>query len=361
GYQFGMESIDSATKTIRADGQYLITSVRHHVKDAGNYRSGEKLRVEYTNQFTCIPATVPFRPQRTTPRPRIDGVQTAIVVGPPGEEIFTDKYGRIKVHFHWDRSDPMDGSHSPWLRVGTPHAGKGFGGVCIPRVGEEVIISFLEGNPDRPIVMGRVYNEREKPPFALPGKKMISGMKSSTYPGGGGFNEMSMDDTKGQERMFLHAQYNQDTVVGNHRTAKVGVDDFEEVGNNQVVKIALNQTETIGVNQTTTVGQKIVITAGTSITLKCGASMIHMNQAGFITISGTVITAAAAANLAMAAPLVEVAGAVSTMIMGGVTMVEGGVTHIGSRKLTSVTSGGQVDVVAAADLVAKGTTIKLNG
>ncbi|HVK15200.1 MAG TPA: hypothetical protein VM597_41055, partial [Gemmataceae bacterium] len=237
------------------------------------------------------------------------------------------------------------------------------------RVGEELVVAFEEGDPDRPIAVGRVYNAREMPPFALPGKAMVSGLKSNTYPGGGGNNEISMDDSKGNERMYLHAQFNQDTVVGNNRTAKVGVDSAEavgnnvteEVGNDKVVKVVNNETTTVGVNQAVTVGSTMVLTAGTSITLKCGASMIHMNQAGFITISGTVITVAAAANLAMTAPLTEVVGGVMLSAVGGVTLVEGGVTHVGGKTLTSITSGGQIDVLASADLIAKGTTIKLNG
>ncbi|MBL8866595.1 MAG: type VI secretion system tip protein VgrG [Planctomycetia bacterium] len=368
GHRATFAAADQPSQAMKADGKYIVTSISHDMEASSNYRSNDSGKFDYTNRFTCIPAGTVYRPARETPRPRIDGVQTAVVVGPPGEEIFTDKHGRVKLHFHWDRSGSMDGSNSPWVRVATPHAGKGFGGVCIPRVGEEVIVSFLDGDPDRPIVVGRVYNERETPPFKLPEQKMVSGMKSNTYPGGGGFNEMSFDDTKGKERMFVHAQYNQDTVVGNNRTAKVGVDDFEEVGNNQTIKIGVNQTETIGAkqtisvgtdqtetigtNQTTTVGENIVITAGTSITLKCGASMITMNQAGLITISGTIVAVAGAANCSMTAPVTNVTGGVLLTAMGAVTRVQG-------FKLAQL-KGARTDVEASTELSLKGAPIKLN-
>lgn len=352
GYKIALKSADTATAQSQLNGQYLLTSVQQVISNADGSRSNSG-EYSYQNSFEIMPDSLPFRPERVTDKPRIQGTQTAVVTGPANEEIFTDKFGRVKVKFHWDREGKRDLDSSCWLRVASPHAGKGWGGVSIPRVGEEVVVDFLEGDPDRPIVVGRVYGPISMPPYSLPEKKMVSGMKSSSYPGGGGFNEITMDDTAGQERMFIHAQYNQDTVVGNNRTAKVGVDDIEEVGNNQTTKV--------GTNQQTSVGQNIVIDAGTSITLKCGASMIHMNQAGFITISGTVITVASAANLAMTAPLTEVVGGVMLSAIGGLTLVEGGVTHIGGSKLTSITSGGQLDLTASADLVAKGATIKLNG
>lgn len=361
GYKANFIAADIPSQHLLADGQYIITGVTHSMETGGSFRSNDPASAfNYSNQFTCVPAGVVYRPTRETPRPRIDGVQTAVVVGPPGEEIFTDKYGRVKLHFHWDRSSSMDGSNSPWVRVGTPHAGKGFGGVCIPRVGEEVIVSFLDGDPDRPIAVGRVYNEREKPPFKLPDKKMVSGMKSNTYPGGGGFNEMSLDDTKGKERMYIQAQYNQDELVkndqtskvGNNRTKSVGVDEAMEIGNNQTLKVGVNQTETIGTNQTTTVGENIVITAGTSITLKCGASMITMNKAGLITISGTIVAVAGAANCSMTAPVTNVTGAVLLTAMGAVTRVQG-------FKLAQV-KGARTDIEATGELSLKGTPIKLN-
>jgi type VI secretion system secreted protein VgrG len=283
------------------------------------------------------------------------------VTGPPGEEIYVDRYGRVKVQFFWDRRGKRDENSSCWIRVSEQSAGKGWGSMIPPRIGQEVIVDFLEGNPDRPLITGRVYNAEQMPPLRLPAEKAQSGLKSRSTPGGGGYNEMIMDDTKGKELIRVHGQYDMDTTVEhdlrehvlNNRSRDVAVDSSEQVGNNRV--------ETVGNNMSLSVGKDLMISAGTSITLRCGASTIHMNQAGFITISGTVITVAAAANLAMTAPLTEVVGGVMLSAVGGVTLVEGGVTHIGGAKLVSVTSGGQVEVTASGDLIAKGAMIKLNG
>ena len=165
GYKFTL------TKHFNGDGKYLVTAVRHSARGGTAYRSGAGSDFEYSNQFTCIPEALPYRPQRTTPKPSVPGVQTAIVVGPQGQEIFTDKYGRVKVQFHWDREGQADADSSCWLRVGTPWAGKQWGVIHIPRIGQEVIVQFLEGDPDNPIIVGSVYNAGSMPPYTLPGRK----------------------------------------------------------------------------------------------------------------------------------------------------------------------------------------------
>lgn len=347
------------TEHFNANGHYVVSRVTHKARMAGDYRTGEEESLQYENRFECIPMAVPFRPQQATPKPSIPGPQTAIVVGPPGEEIFTDKYGRVKVQFHWDRHGKRDGDSSCWIRVATYAAGKQWGAIHIPRVGHEVVVAFEEGDPDRPLIVGSVYNAENMPPNGLPAGKRISGMKSNTSLGGGGFNQISFDDTKGNERMFTHAQYNSDTVIGNNRTAKVAIDSAEEVGNNvaekvgndKTVEIGNNETTNIGVNQTTTAGQNIVINAGTSITLECGASRIHMNQAGFITISGTVITTAAAINASVTAPVTNITGAALLTNVGGIVEVVGGLTQV---------RGGKVDIIASGALVQQGAPITLN-
>jgi type VI secretion system secreted protein VgrG len=149
--------------------------------------------------FTATDSRRPYRPPRITAKPVVQGPQTAIVTGPAGEEIWTDKYGRVKVQFHWDRQGKRDENSSCWVRVSHPWAGKGWGAVAIPRIGQEVIVEFLEGDPDRPIITGRVYNAEAMPPYALPSGAVISGLKSDSTKGGGGFNEYVMDDTKGNE------------------------------------------------------------------------------------------------------------------------------------------------------------------
>src|SRR5262249_14948213 len=151
----------------------------------------------------------------------VQGTQTAVVVGPPGEEIFTDKYGRVKVQFHWDREGRHDADSSCWIRVGTTWAGQGWGAIHIPRIGHEVIVAFEEGDPDRPIIIGSVYNAGQMPSAALPAGKASSGIKSNSTSGGGGYNELTLDDTKGKEKITIHGQHDMNTVVEHDQTITV--------------------------------------------------------------------------------------------------------------------------------------------
>ena len=202
--------------------EYLVVSTGYQAA-AEAYETSDQMNEMCVCSFTVIPSSVQFRPQRSTPKPIIQGSQTAMVTGPSGEEIYTDEHGhgRVKVQFHWDREGEYDQNTSCWIRVSQVHAGKSFGGIDIPRIGEEVIVSFMEGDPDQPIITGRVYNAELMPPFGLPGKKMVSGMKSNSTPGGGGYNEMSMDDSKGKENITIHAQKDMATTVENNRTATI--------------------------------------------------------------------------------------------------------------------------------------------
>jgi type VI secretion system secreted protein VgrG len=238
GHRFTLE------RHFNADGDYVITSVQHEAKQAAAYRSSDKEAFTYSNTFTCIPISVPFRPMQATPRPFVRGTQTAVVVGPAGEEIYTDKYGRIKVQFHWDRDGKYDADSSCWIRVATNWAGKQWGGVIIPRIGQEVIVDFLEGNPDLPIVIGSVYNADQMPPTKLPAERMISGLKSNTYKGAG-FNEMTMNDTKGKEKVNIHAQYDMATTVLH--------DDTQDIKNNRTINVEGTHTETIKKDTTITI------------------------------------------------------------------------------------------------------------
>ena len=264
-----------------ADGPYVVTGVTHEAHQSADYRSDGAPGPDYGNSFTCIPAGLAYRPARSTPKPVVHGTQTATVVGPAGEEIFTDKYGRVKVQFHWDREGKNDSNSSCWIRVAQFAAGGGWGMISIPRIGQEVVVALEEGDPDRPIIVGCVYNPDQMPPFALPVKKMISGFRSNSYPGGGGNNEISVDDSKGKERMFLNAQYNQDSVVGNNRTAKVAVDSTEDVGNDvaetvgndKAVFIASNVTKTVGVNKTEQVGANKSINVAANHSETIGSNM----------------------------------------------------------------------------------------
>src|SRR5690349_16515892 len=162
------------------------------------------------------PARRPRVPPRVvTPKPKISGVESATVVGPPGEEIHTDEFGRVRVHFHWDRESRMNDNSSCWLHVSHPWAGRGFGMINLPRIGQEVLVDFLGGDPDRPIIVGRVFTNLQKVPYALPANKTQSGWKSESSPGGGGFNEIRFEDAKGSEQVYIQAEKNLDKLVKN--------------------------------------------------------------------------------------------------------------------------------------------------
>jgi type VI secretion system secreted protein VgrG len=202
GHAFTLE------RHFNADGPYVLTAVEHTASLSGDFRSGEDVRLAYRNRFTCIPHALPYRPPPVTPRPRVEGPQTAVVVGPPGELVFCDKYGRVKVQFHWDRQGKRDENSSCWVRVGTPWAGKRRGLVHVPLVGDEVIVGFQEGDPDQPLILGSVYNAETMPPFELPTNRETSGFKGRT-----GSNFVKHVDTAGDELIHVHAEKNMTTEV----------------------------------------------------------------------------------------------------------------------------------------------------
>jgi type VI secretion system secreted protein VgrG len=197
---------------------------------------------------------MPYRPLRKTPRPFIRGCQTAVVVGPAGEEIYTDEYGRVKVQFHWDREGKYDAKSSCWIRVGTTWAGKNWGAISIPRIGHEVIVDFLEGDPDRPIITGSVYNLDMMPSYPLPGNKTRSGIKTRSTIGGGGFNEIRFEDKKGSEQIFIHGEKDLDIRIkkdsrewiGNNTSLIVKKDKYEEIGSDSHVYIKRDLNEKVG-------------------------------------------------------------------------------------------------------------------
>jgi type VI secretion system secreted protein VgrG len=280
-------------------------------------RSGADEEFAYANEFTCIPNGVPYRPPRVTPRPQVAGCQTATVVGPAGEEIFTDKYGRVKVQFRWDRLGKKDANSSCWVRVATFWAGRQWGAVHIPRIGQEVVVDFEEGDPDQPIIVGSVYNADNMPPYELPANKTQSGVKSrSTLQGAAEmFNELRFEDKKGSEQVFLQAQRDLDAVVKhdetrvvwhdrtttilNHDTRNVGGKDKDgnEIGGNDVVTVTKgnrdvtvtegNLTTTVGKNTTTTVGEHDAATIGKNQTLDVGeARTTTIGKDETLTVSG---------------------------------------------------------------------------
>jgi len=238
---------------------YLLTSVEHSVtQGVGDEESSST----YSNSFTCIPRSIPFRPPHVTPRPTVYGVQTAVVTGPSGEELYLDKYGRVKVQFHWDREGQHDDKTSCWVRVSEPVAGKGWGAHCHPRIGQEVVVDFLEGDPDRPIVIGCVYNAEQMPPYELPAHSTRSGIKSRSSKGGGGFNEIRFDDKKGAEEVFFHAQKDENSVVENNKTEQVGANESLAVANNRTRSVGMNETVTVTLTRVHSVGVDEMINVG---------------------------------------------------------------------------------------------------
>jgi type VI secretion system secreted protein VgrG len=298
---------------------YALLSVYHSCEHGMNFRSGAGAGDEfvYVNHFQCVPHPTPFRPPRTAPVPVVHGTQTAIVVGPAGEEIYTDKYGRVKVQFHWDREGKYDEKSSCWVRVSQNWAGKRWGAMFIPRIGQEVIVDFIEGDPDRPLITGRVYNAGAMPPYALPDDKTKSTIKSYSSKGGGGFNEFRFEDKKGSEQVFIHAEKDEhlrvkhDRVewVGNDSHLMVKHDQFESVDGNKHLTVKADQNEKVDGGYSLKVGQdtqtktgmkfavdagqeihlkagmNVVIEAGMSITLKAGGGFIVVGPSG-VTISG---------------------------------------------------------------------------
>ena len=299
---------------------YTLMSIYHSCDAGTNYRSSEGSSgadFVYTNQLQCIPHPLPFRPPRTAPVPVIHGTQTAIVTGPAGEEIYVDKYGRVKVQFHWDREGKYNEKSSCWMRVSQNWAGKRWGAMFIPRIGQEVIVDFIEGDPDRPIITGRVYNAASMPPYDLPAEKTKSALKSYSSKGGGGFNELRFEDKKGAEQIFIQAERNQDIrvkselkeFVGGSSHLIVSSDQLNRVSGEKHLQVGGDQNEKIGGTLSVSVGSdeqkkvnsryaleagtevhikagtNLVIECGTNLTVKVGGNFININPAG-IYISG---------------------------------------------------------------------------
>ncbi|HJL14391.1 MAG TPA: type VI secretion system tip protein TssI/VgrG [Sandaracinaceae bacterium LLY-WYZ-13_1] len=236
------------------DGTYLITRVRHASQPAeAVLRLETDGREGYHNRFEAIPIDVPHRPKRRTRRPFVPSIQTAVVTGPSGEEIHVDEHGRIKVQFHWDRVGQNDERSSCWIRVQQAWAGAGWGFWYVPRIGMEVVVQFVDGDPDRPLVTGCVYNGSNALPYPQPDEKTKSTMKSNSSLGGGGFNEFRYEDAAGSEEIYTHAQKDYNEVVENDHTTHVKHDQTNTVDNDQTQEIGNDQTETVHNNQQMTV------------------------------------------------------------------------------------------------------------
>ncbi|MCX8753730.1 type VI secretion system Vgr family protein [Snodgrassella sp. B3837] len=282
--------------TVEANQEYLVVESVLVIEDMGEY-SGQGQHFGYNTSFELLPTSEVFRPQRTIKKPHTHGPQSAIVTGPAGEEIWTDKYGRVKVQFLWDRYGQWDENSSCWVRVTQPWAGKGFGGMQIPRIGQEVIVDFKNGDPDLPIITGRVYNADTMPAWGLPDNKTQSGMFSHSIGGGpDNANALRFEDKPGQEELWLHAEKDQrievnndeSHSVANNRTKSIGNDEVISVGNDRTTLISndclravkANDTVLIGENKSTSVSNDFVLAAGTTIRLSCGKTVLELHADG---------------------------------------------------------------------------------
>ncbi len=276
---------------------FFVLSIEHDLKQTAPFETGTDLAViEYENRFECLPIETPFRPARQRSKPRIPGAQTALVVGPEGEEIHVDAHGRIKAMFHWDRRSPRNEDSSCWIRVAQSAAGKGWGAVQHPRIGQEVVVEFLEGDPDRPLVIGSVYNGECRPPYALPDNKTVSGLKTDSTPDAEGFNELRFDDRAGAEQIFVHAQRDLDLVVENdvhervlrHKHLIVEGDHIDEVKKNRHAKVERSSFESVGVDRNLTVaGKEAKKVSGTMSLIVDGGAIESISGDRTLTTGGT--------------------------------------------------------------------------
>jgi len=262
---------------------YILTEIQH-VATIGSYsQGGSQSPAQYSNHFTCIPASVPFRPPRITAKPFVQGPQTALVVGKSGEEIWVDKYGRIKVQFYWDRLGTKDENSSCWIRVSQPWGGQGWGAMWIPRMGQEVVVSFVEGDPDRPLITGRVYNADQTVPYTLPDHQTVSTFMSRSSKGGGSgnYNEIRFEDKQGSEQIFVNAERDMDhrvevdfrEFVGSNRHLNVGANQTENIGADKHLTVVANHVESIGKNMSLTVGTDLMESIGNDQHLNVGNNL----------------------------------------------------------------------------------------
>jgi type VI secretion system secreted protein VgrG len=345
----------------------VVASSCEALSDAAQSGRASADGAQFSVSVEAIDAREPYRPARITPRPRIHGAQTALVVGIKGEEISVDKYGRVKVKFYWDRAETSDEKSSCWVRVAQGWAGKSWGMQFLPRIGQEVVVAFLEGDPDHPLIIGAVYNAAMMPPYELPTKQTQSGIKSHSTKDGAAnaFNELRFDDKKGEEEIYLHAENNMQIVVENNQTITIGADkkdpgdrtttlhndDKLTVGRNLDVEVKEQEKRTVGKSRDTKVrendaldvSKKYTLTAGDEISLTVGQAKIVMKSNGTIEISGM---------------QVKIKGTSKVEIDGTQTAVSGQTVDVKGTK-TAVEGSGMLDLKASGIASLKGSLTKI--
>ncbi|MBD8156490.1 type VI secretion system tip protein VgrG, partial [Pantoea agglomerans] len=276
------------------NGEYLVTSATYDFAE-NSYASGDTGDSRHNIHFTVLPSSVTYRTPPETAWPKTHGPQTAKVVGPKGESIWTDRYGRVKVKFHWDRLAKGDDTSSCWVRVSSAWAGQGFGGVQIPRVNDEVVVDFINGDPDRPLIIGRVYNEASMPPWALPAAATQMGFLSRSKDGTADTaNALRFEDKSGEEHLWIQAQKNMDTHVKNDASHSVANNHSHYAGGNELYRVETNRVHGVkggeerltGKGKLDAVVDTYVVGSGTKLRLECGESAIELNANGQINIVG---------------------------------------------------------------------------
>jgi type VI secretion system secreted protein VgrG len=334
----------------RADqnGEYLVTAV-DYAMSVNEYESDPTPGTACTCAFAALGSRQQFRPQRLTPVPVVKGPQTAVVVGPAGDEIFTDKYGRVKVQFHWDRYGKKNENSSCWVRVAQPWAGKNWGMMAVPRIGQEVVVDFLEGDPDQPIITGRVYNAEQMPPWALPANMTQSGVLTRSTKGGSAAtaNELRFEDKKGAEQVYLHAEKNQDISVENDETHSVGHDRSKSIGHDETTQVGHDRTETVGNNETIGIGVDRSERVGSNETIAIGANRTErVGSNETITIgSNRSISVGASETASVALQRTHTVGINETITVGAAQEVT-----IGAFQMVTVGGNQTVSVGAAQDV-----------
>jgi type VI secretion system secreted protein VgrG len=345
--------------------ELLLVRVEHEGHDPSALASGREAEGGYRNSFECMPVAAELRPPIITPKPRVHGPQTAIVCGAKGEEIEVDEHGRVRVQFHFQEQPKYDSTSSCWVRVAHNWAGAGWGFQFIPRIGMEVVVEFLEGNPDRPLVTGCVYNGVNPPPYALPDDKTQSGIKTNSSPGGGGSNELRFEDAAGSEEIYLHGQkdwtiaiendkaqtigHDESLEVANDRSAKVGHDESLEVGHDRTQKVGHDEKVGIGNDLTLNVGHDQVVTIGHdhSVTIAHDSTTAIANDARESVGANKRIAVGAAMQLSVAAAFNESVGGARAEEVGGAKAVVVGADH-GEQAGGSRSIAADKDIVIAA-------------
>jgi len=316
--------------------EYLLVAVTHTGQQPQTLeaQSGSGAGLSYSNHFLAIPSTVTYRSLKSIQKPCVKGLQTATVIGRKDEEIDTDDWGRVKVRFHWDRRETEDENSSCWIRPAQAWGGGGWGAQFIPRVGDEVLVAFLEGDPDWPVIVGCLYNQDNQPLYDLKQNKTRSGIRTRSSPKGEGFNELRFEDKLGEEHIYLQGEKDWNILVKNDKGQNVGRDETLSVGNNRTKTVGANESETIGAdkaiqvgaNHAETIGQNMSLNVGSNASVSVGgtktetvalASAESVGGAKALTVGGALaFTVAGAMNTAVGLAQAEEVGLVKKTMVG---------------------------------------------